>query len=764
MRGIRYIAVLLLLVLNLGLSFGQSSEFKVSIQFLDHHDLDPLPSATFTLESSDTSVVANDEGKIQLKLPDSLYKIRGLVRYGCCLNSHVEFVIQSDTSIVFMLESHGEWMDDVEIHSDQNHHEHANITIASATLIKQADQSFAQLASHIPGINMLSHGGHIAKPMIHGLYGHRLQMINHGIIHRDQDWGIEHAPDVSPWAGNHIEIYTRSSAVRYGTAAMGGAYVISTNLPTDEDHWHGNIIKSIYLNGLGLGIHGQIAGSLTKNLTLTYSGGLQGQVDQRSPDYVLTNTGMRQHIQRVNLHSKWKIWQHETHIGFFSRNVGILRSAHIGNLTDFSEALSRDIPFYTQNKPKFTIDNPSQNTKHFTVGSNSQLDISSKIHLHIAAGYQQNERQEFDIRRWNRDSIPVVDLKLRTTHGEISLDYSNLTNYARVGMRYSHEENRPQDGTGRRPLVPFANTNTIAMYVESEYGAKSFTLFSGLRYEYVQRQVKYFTRQREYIESSESPSLYAGNIGLAWKNYRIDFSTTRRLANLYERYADGIHPAAAVIVRGDSTITSEQVWQVNLSLPFEMNNEWELYTGIYYNYFPNYIYTVSSATPELSIAGAFFVQEYLQNKAQLGGLDVSILKRFKPLNLEARLTSSLLLGQNIDTKDALPDIPPLDINPGLTWTPSISNNNTLSLSVDYQYLARAWFYPRNQVAVIPPDAAHLVNASAELFIRTKKYLSFKVIVECKNINNHRYRTYLNRWRYFANEPGIQPTLKLLSFF
>jgi len=331
-------------------------------------------------------------------------------------------------------------------------------------------------------------------------------------------------------------------------------------------------------------------------------------------------------------------------------------------------------------------------------------------------------------------------------------------------MRYSHEENRPQDGTGRRPLVPFTNTNTIAMYVESEYGAKSFTLFSGLRYEYVQRQVKYFTRQREYIESSESPSLYAGNIGLAWKNYRIDFSTTRRLANLYERYADGIHPAAAVIVRGDSTITSEQVWQVNLSLPFEMNNEWELYTGIYYNYFPNYIYTVSSATPELSIAGAFFVQEYLQNKAQLGGLDVSILKRFKPLNLEARLTSSLLLGQNIDTKDALPDIPPLDINPGLTWTPSISNNNTLSLSVDYQYLARAWFYPRNQVAVIPPDAAHLVNASAELFIRTKKYLSFKVIVECKNINNHRYRTYLNRWRYFANEPGIQPTLKLLSFF
>ena len=59
---------------------------------------------------------------------------------------------------------------------------------------------------------MINHGGQIAKPMIHGLYGHRLQIVNHGILHRDQDWGIEHAPDISPWAGSQVEIYTRSPA------------------------------------------------------------------------------------------------------------------------------------------------------------------------------------------------------------------------------------------------------------------------------------------------------------------------------------------------------------------------------------------------------------------------------------------------------------------------------------------------------------------------------------------------------------------------
>ena len=97
-------------------------------------------------------MLANDDGKIQLGLPDSLAKIRGLVRYGCCLNNHIEFDIHSDTSIVFMLESHSEWMEDITVHSEE-HHNHANVYIASAKLIESADASFAQLTKTYSGYN-----------------------------------------------------------------------------------------------------------------------------------------------------------------------------------------------------------------------------------------------------------------------------------------------------------------------------------------------------------------------------------------------------------------------------------------------------------------------------------------------------------------------------------------------------------------------------------------------------------------------------------
>ena len=151
MQGIRHIAAFFLFMLSIGLTFGQSSAFSVSIQFLDHHDLSPLASASFTLESSEVSVVADAEGIIHVNLPDTLKTIRGLVRYGCCLNNHIEFDIHSDTSIVLMIESHNEWMEDISVHSEE-HHNHANIYIASAKLIEAADASFTQLTSHIPGI------------------------------------------------------------------------------------------------------------------------------------------------------------------------------------------------------------------------------------------------------------------------------------------------------------------------------------------------------------------------------------------------------------------------------------------------------------------------------------------------------------------------------------------------------------------------------------------------------------------------------------
>ena len=153
------------------------------------------------------------------------------------------------------------------------------------------------------------------------------------------------------------------------------------------------------------------------------------------------------------------------------------------------------------------------------------------------------------------------------------------------GLRYSHEENRPQSGTGTNPIIPFANTNSTSIFGALEKAFGEVTLFTGLRYEHIQREVKYYTGQGDYVEERESPNLYAANLGLAWKGYRIDFSGIKRMANLYEQYADGIHPAARLLFEGIRAIRSEQVWQANVSLPFPSTTDGNL-CGTFYNYFP----------------------------------------------------------------------------------------------------------------------------------------------------------------------------------
>ena len=135
--------------------------------------------------------------------------------------------------------------------------------------------------------------------------------------------------------------------------------------------------------------------------------------------------------------------------------------------------------------------------------------------------------------------------------------------------------------------------------------------------------------------------------------------------------------AAAVIVRGDTAIRSEQVWQANISLPFPTTNGWEIYAGLFYNYFPNFIYTASSPSPELTIAGAFFVEQYIQNKAQLGGLDNTIKKSIEKAHLDFSVTSSITLGQNLDTNNLYLIYLRLEFFPGLSWTTELKRNKTL---------------------------------------------------------------------------------------
>ena len=60
---------------------------------------------------------------------------------------------------------------------------------------------------------MLRNGSGISKPVIHGLFGNRVTILNNGITQSGQQWGNDHAPEIDPFVADHLSclLYTSPS-------------------------------------------------------------------------------------------------------------------------------------------------------------------------------------------------------------------------------------------------------------------------------------------------------------------------------------------------------------------------------------------------------------------------------------------------------------------------------------------------------------------------------------------------------------------------
>lgn len=89
--------------------------------------------------------------------------------------------------------------------------------------------SLGALLEQVSGVSSISTGTTIAKPVIQGMYGNRILIINNGTRQTGQQWGADHAPEVDMNGSNSIQVVKGSDAVRYGSEALGG--LLSWNRP-----------------------------------------------------------------------------------------------------------------------------------------------------------------------------------------------------------------------------------------------------------------------------------------------------------------------------------------------------------------------------------------------------------------------------------------------------------------------------------------------------------------------------------------------------
>ena len=94
--------------------------------------------------------------------------------------------------------------------------------LSGAELSRQRGAGLADTISGMAGVSTLrGTAGGMAKPVIRGQVGRRNLIVFDGVRHEGQKWGIDHAPEIDPYAAGRITVIKGSATTRYGPDAIG---------------------------------------------------------------------------------------------------------------------------------------------------------------------------------------------------------------------------------------------------------------------------------------------------------------------------------------------------------------------------------------------------------------------------------------------------------------------------------------------------------------------------------------------------------------
>ncbi|HBF20435.1 MAG TPA: TonB-dependent receptor, partial [Cryomorphaceae bacterium] len=455
----------------------------------------------------------------------------------------------------------------------------------------------------------------------------------------------------------------------------------------------------------------------------------------------------------------------ELNYSLFHTELGILRSAHIGNKTDFDLALARGEPFY-QDPFSYAINSPRQDLTHQLLKSRLQYHPSAKGTLELVYSIQNNQRLEYDVRRGDAKNVAANNLNLSTQTLDLTARWNHSPKWnAEYGISGLLQINSNIPGTGIRPLLPNYNRYQGGAFMVQEYHTSRWIWEAGIRYDREYTLVQKFNFSNQLIRPEFSFNNLAASAGATY-SFNRHWQLSNLLAYAYrpphvnELMSEGLHHGAATIEVGDSSLVPERSLNWSTTLSANYPNAWKMELTAYLNPFQNYIYLNPQQEPRITIRGTFPVQQYTQDHVLLAGADLqgSI---FLTTKLEYSLSGTYVRGINRSDDDDLVLMPPPQLNHSIHYyfrDFTLLKNSFISVS--QKLVARQVHSPRDADLAPPPDAYSLLGLSMGTELPASDNRTFTFSLGVQNLLNTPYRDYLNRFRYYADQTGVNLQLKI----
>lgn len=742
---------------------AQSCNYSLKGRVADENSVDALDGAVVTLLPSQQVIVTDPKGRFVFsELCVGSYTL--VISHIGCETQQIEILLRSDTLLKIQLNHKSHDLENVEIvqHKRESHVTQATEELQGLSLQKIQGVTLGEAVSKLAGVTTINTGTTIAKPVIHGLHSNRILIMNNGVRLESQQWGSEHAPEIDPYIAKKITLVKGASSLRYGSDAIGGVILVDPSPLPSSPGVDGEINLAAFSNNAEVNVSATVQGNHAKMAPFGWrvQGTFRKGANVRTPGYWLKNTAVQEGNFSVALGWKKEQYGAEVFYSFFKTKIGILSAAHIHNLTDLQKAIESPVPLELGSFT-YNIGRPYQDILHQLAKVRGYLQTGKVGMFRATFAFQHNQRTEFDKHKpfGDNDNRPAFQFAIQTIAIDLTWEHKPKRGFSGiVGFNGSTQTNNYNYGY----FIPgFWNFGAGAYAIE-RWNYKQLELEAGVRLDYKWLQA-YLPDNKGGTKPVHQWIVPSGSLGMDYHfneqiRWNVNLATAWRAPQVVELYADGVHHGSASFERGNAKLKAEVSFNISTSL--QLDYKWVRASLGFYQYFiNNFIYLKPTLPAQLTIRGAYPAFTYTQANASLTGGDIDIaLKPFSGFEISNK--TSLLRARNRSANEWLIWMPPQRMENSLRYTfKDFKTVKGFYLGVGVLNVFRQTLVPQNQDYAAPPKGYWLLNfETGASFYIVNQPLNIHIAVT--NALNARYRDYLNRFRYFADERGVNVALRI----